>query len=148
MSSKSYKLLTRSGRIGRVTEGLLIPVSKNVDIVEPISKFTRSLQGKQGIRNIFNVGLEDWQPDGGCEYDLIWVQWCLGHLTDEQVVRFLTVSKAILKPTSGLIVVKENNTTTNGADHFDETDSSVTRQVVLPGHEHLDGHEAFRNAQV
>lgn len=109
-----------------MTEGLLLRVSENVDIIEPISKFTSSLQDKQGVRDIFNVGLEDWQPSIGQQYDLIWLQWCLGHLTDEQLLRFLVLSKTVLNPTTGLIVVKEN-LSTGETDLFDGTDSSVTR---------------------
>ncbi|KHN96511.1 uncharacterized protein MAM_05454 [Metarhizium album ARSEF 1941] len=113
--------------IGRVTEGLLLPVSEHVDVVEPICKFTAALQGRPGVRSIFNVGLEEWRPSPAREYDLIWVQWCLGHLTDEQVARFLTLAKAVLKPATGLVVVKEN-LSTSGTDVYDSTDSSVTRQ--------------------
>jgi protein N-terminal methyltransferase len=109
-----------------VTEGLLLRVSEYVDIIEPISKFTASLESKQGVRSVFNVGLEDWQPNIGREYDLIWLQWCLGHLTDEQLLRFLVVSKTVLNPITGLIVVKENLSTSE-TDLFDNTDSSVTR---------------------
>ncbi|OAA42553.1 hypothetical protein NOR_04684 [Metarhizium rileyi] len=113
--------------IGRVTEGLLLRVSECVDIIEPISKFTTSLQTKAGIRTIYNIGLEDWQPSPGRQYDLIWLQWCLGHLTDEQLLLFFIASKAALTPITGLIVVKEN-INPGGTDLFDDTDSSVTRQ--------------------
>ncbi|KAK9445370.1 DUF858 domain protein [Metarhizium brunneum] len=112
--------------IGRVTEGLLLRVSEHVDVVEPIAKFTAALQGKPGVRAISNVGLEEWQPVAGQEYDLVWAQWCLGHLTDEQLVRFLALCKTVLTPATGLIVVKEN-LSTSATDVFDSTDSSVTR---------------------
>jgi protein N-terminal methyltransferase len=91
-----------------------------------VSKFTDALRGKSGIGDIFNVGLEEWKPVEGVEYDLIWTQWCLGHLTDEQVVRYLEVCKTVLKQESGIIVVKENLSTGEG-DLFDDADSSVTR---------------------
>jgi protein N-terminal methyltransferase len=98
-----------------------------VDVIEPISKFTAALQGKPGVRSVFNMGLEDWQPEEGVKYDLIWIQWCVGHLTDEQLIHFLGRCKTALKE-GGVIVVKENNSTTE-ADDFDEVDSSVTRYV-------------------
>lgn len=113
-------------RIGRVTEGLLLRVAENVDIVEPVSKFTDPLHGRPGVRRIFNVGLEDWQPDEGVEYDLIWTQWCLGHLTDTQLISYLKVCKTVLRPESGIIAIKEN-LSTGSADMFDDTDGSVTR---------------------
>lgn len=62
---------------------------------------------------------------GSMKYDLIWNQWCLGHLTDAQLVKFLKKCCSALKP-GGWIVVKENLSTSD-EDVFDETDSSVTR---------------------
>jgi protein N-terminal methyltransferase len=111
-----------------VTEGLLLDgIAQEVDVVEPIAKFTAELQTTPGVRHVFNMGLEDWQPSEGVQYDLIWVQWCVGHLTDKQLVQFLKRCKTALKP-DGVIVVKENNST-SGEDCFDDEDSSVTRCV-------------------
>jgi protein N-terminal methyltransferase len=76
------------------------------------------------------MGLEDWHAAAGVQYDLIWIQWCFVHLTDEQLVAFLQRCKAALNPDGGLMVVKENNSTT-GEDEFDDVDSSVTRSVFL-----------------
>ncbi|KUI64502.1 Alpha N-terminal protein methyltransferase 1 [Cytospora mali] len=112
--------------IGRITEGLLLSIAAEVDIVEPIAKFTEGLAKKSGVRQVFNVGLEEWQPSEGVQYDLIWNQWCVGHLTDEQLVQYLERCKTVLTPGDGLIVVKEN-TSTSGMDLFDDEDSSVTR---------------------
>jgi protein N-terminal methyltransferase len=107
-------------------------------VIEPIAKFTAALQDTPGVGRIFNMGLEDWEPpteedkDEGAEprkryYDLIWIQWCAGHLTDEQLVGFLRRCKEALNPElDGLIVLKENNSTTDG-DEYDDVDSSVTR---------------------
>lgn len=118
--------------IGRVTEGLLLDgIAEQVDVVEPIAKFTAALQGKAGVRRIFNMGLEDWQPAEGDQYDLIWVQWCAGHLNDKQLVRFLERCKSALNPDHGVIVLKENNST-SGEDEFDDMDSSVTRYSGCP----------------
>ncbi|KAG4419794.1 hypothetical protein IFR04_007104 [Cadophora malorum] len=113
--------------IGRITEGLLLGIATTVDIVEPITKFADNLMGKDGIGKIFNIGLEDWSPEQSpdAKYDLIWNQWCLGHLTDLQLQSYLEkCAKAI--NVDGLIVVKEN-LSTSGEDLFDELDSSVTR---------------------
>lgn len=97
-----------------------------MDVVEPVSKFTDKLKGVPGVGEIYNVGLEDWRPQDK-KYDLIWTQWCVGHLTDDQLVSYLQVCKEALNET-GIIVVKENQST-SGEDIFDETDSSVTRYV-------------------
>ena len=105
-------------------------ISETVDIVEPIAKFSDNLKGKEGVGQIFNVGLEDWTPgeSDDIKYDLIWNQWCLGHLTDAQLVVYLEKCGKMLKE-GGLVVVKEN-LSTNKEDVFDELDSSVTRYVL------------------
>ncbi|KAH0522616.1 hypothetical protein TsFJ059_006439 [Trichoderma semiorbis] len=112
--------------IGRVTEGLLLKVAEQVDVIEPVVKFTTALQSKPGVRNVFNVGLQDWQPTKEINYDLIWVQWCVGHLTDVQLAEFLVRCQEALNP-DGIIVIKEN-LSTMGSDFFDNRDSSVTRE--------------------
>jgi protein N-terminal methyltransferase len=75
--------------------------------------------------------LEDWSPQESEEskYDVIWNQWCLGHLTDTQLTTYLEKCQKVLKA-DGLIIVKENMST-SGEDVFDELDSSVTRYVVF-----------------
>ncbi|KAF8412770.1 hypothetical protein HHK36_000740 [Tetracentron sinense] len=40
-------------------------------------------------------------------YDVIWVQWCIGHLADDDFVSFFKRAKAGLKP-DGFFVLKEN----------------------------------------
>lgn len=121
----TLSLLTKYIRIGRVTEGLLLRVCDNVDVIEPVEKFTQKLQKVPGVQNVFNTGLEGWQPIEGLKYDLIWIQWCVGYLTNDQLVSFLKLCQTALKPT-GYIVVKEN-VVSSDKDLFDETDSSVTR---------------------
>ncbi|KAI8948781.1 alpha-N-methyltransferase NTM1 [Xylaria longipes] len=119
--------------IGRITYGLLLDLAETVDVVEPISKFTEALAEGEGVGQIFNLGLEEWRPDeaGDVSYDVIWNQWCLGHLTDMQLQEYFQKCKSVLSvdedgKVKGVIVVKENMCTT-GDDVFDELDSSVTR---------------------
>ncbi|KAM5374233.1 hypothetical protein ACJZ2D_006558 [Fusarium nematophilum] len=113
-------------RVGRITEGLLLKIADQVDIIEPVVKFTDALHGKPGIGHIFNTGLEGWEPVEGISYDLIWTQWCVGHLDDASLVQYFDKCKAVLNP-GGIMVVKENLSTW-GADKFDELDGSVTRE--------------------
>jgi protein N-terminal methyltransferase len=136
--------------IGRITNGLLLGVAKKVDVVEPVKKFTDELvqalgngeyagdgEAKEGsgqVGDVINLGLQDWIPEPA-SYDVIWNQWCLGHLTDAQLVVYLQRCKAGLKqPTEreeankSWIVVKENlSTDIHRKDIYDEEDSSVTR---------------------
>lgn len=51
-------------------------------------------------------------------------QWCVGHLTDAELVAYLGRCKTGLRE-RGIIVVKEN--IAEGDDVFDDEDSSVTR---------------------
>lgn len=126
--------------IGRITLNLLIHHAKIIDIVEPIKKFTDALEvavqkgipadapGKLG--KIYNVGLEDFDPTAGDAkgYDLIWNQWCVGQLTDAQLISYLQRCASALHKPHGWIVVKENMSSSPvGEDVFDDTDSSVTR---------------------
>jgi protein N-terminal methyltransferase len=93
-------------------------------VVEPIAKFTEKLAARPDV-SVANVGLEEWVPEDHIAYNVIWNQWCLGHLTDDQLVAYLRRCQAALAP-EGFIVVKENQSS-SGADVFDDVDSSVTR---------------------
>ncbi|KAI5303963.1 Alpha N-terminal protein methyltransferase 1 [Ascosphaera pollenicola] len=115
--------------VGRVTEGFVSKVCEKVDIVEPVEKFAKVVEEgelkRSGIvEDIYIMGLEAWRPQK--KYDLIWVQWCVGHLTDAELLQFLLRAKESISDT-GLICFKENNTTMDGEDIYDEEDSSVTR---------------------
>jgi protein N-terminal methyltransferase len=131
--------------IGRITRGLLLGVARKVDVVEPVKKFTDELVKELGngeytgdgeavadtkgqVGAVINLGLQDWIPSPK-SYDLIWNQWCLGHLTDSQLILYLQRCKEGLKDgEQSWIVVKENmSTDRKGGDVFDEEDSSVTR---------------------
>ncbi|RMJ19237.1 hypothetical protein CDV36_001058 [Fusarium kuroshium] len=125
--SKVPRALEGGAGIGRITKGLLLHVADRVDVIEPVAKFTAALKGNPGVGDIFNVGLEGWQPTQGVLYDLIWTQWCVGHLDDKSLVEYLERCKNVLNPDGGIIIVKENLSTW-GADKFDETDGSVTRE--------------------
>lgn len=137
--------------IGRVTDGFLRHVCETVDVVEPIAKFAEvirrgskravadtnkstetpkeqeeDLEEEEGVvENIYITGLESWLPTE--KYDLIWNQWCVGHLTDVQLTTYLQRAADALTP-NGILVLKENNSTDpDGKDIYDEVDSSVTR---------------------
>ncbi|KAF1941272.1 hypothetical protein EJ02DRAFT_455338 [Clathrospora elynae] len=128
--------------IGRITKGLLMGVSKRVDVVEPVKKFTDELVqglgeekvGMGKVGEVVNLGLQDWVPEAGA-YDVIWNQWCVGHLTDAQLVVYLRRCKEGLRKAAegeetsiSWVVVKENmSTDIRHKDIYDEEDSSVTR---------------------
>lgn len=114
--------------VGRITKGFLSNVATTVDIVEPVVSFTDQVKDEPCVGKIYNVGLEQWHPE--TNYDLIWNQWCVGQLTDKQLVAYLQRLPSHLTE-GGWIVVKENLSNHHlGSDVFDETDSSVTRTDV------------------
>lgn len=75
------------------------------------------------------IGYQPPRPtdDIGMGYDVIWCQWCLGHLTNFDLVVFLRrCHEALIQHPRSLIVVKEN-ICNEGEEVFDEDDSSLTR---------------------
>lgn len=105
---------------------MLVNIADRVDVIEPVAKFTALLEGTPGVGSIFNTGLEYWQPNPDVTYDLIWVQWCATYLDDESLVRFLERCMSVLSPDQGVIVLKEN-LSSSGEDFNEEYDGSVTR---------------------
>ncbi|PKI84115.1 protein N-terminal methyltransferase [Malassezia vespertilionis] len=76
------------------------------------------------------------------KYDVVWCQWCLQHLSEPDLIKFLKEARAALTEPSGnenfpggVIVVKENvyHDGENGeeATWYDEEDYSVTRSRRL-----------------
>ncbi|KAH3900548.1 probable Alpha N-terminal protein methyltransferase 1 [Saccharomycodes ludwigii] len=124
--------------IGRVTKNVLCKISDVVDLVEPASNFVKQmevelqdLKEQNKIGSIYSIGMQDWPPNDVTEnaelkYWLIWCQWCVGHLPDNELIDFFIRCKERLIP-NGTIIVKENNTLNDTDDDFDPQDSSVTR---------------------
>lgn len=84
------------------------------------------------------LGYQPAQPNYEIDmgFDVIWCQWCLGHLSDPDLVAFFRRSRAALREKErgkSLIVVKENLCQDlddgTACTLFDEQDSSLTRLV-------------------
>ena len=58
--------------------------------------------------------LRDFRPPAGA-YDLVWLQWVLGHLTDTDVVALLARCRAALRA-GGAIVIKDNTAAPSECD--------------------------------
>lgn len=113
--------------IGRVTKDMLSQVCDKVDLVEPVAQFVdqaqQDLAGNDKVGEFLAIGAQDFVPETG-KYWVIWNQWCLGHLSDDNLVLYFKRCIDGLQK-NGTIVVKENNAPME--DEFDPTDSSVTR---------------------
>ena len=95
--------------IGRVTEYVLSNFFKEIDLVEKDKKFIEKCKtkfsGNNKIKNIYLSPLESFKFEKN--YDLIWVQWCLENLEDEDLLPFLKKCYENIKD-DGIIIVKEN----------------------------------------
>jgi protein N-terminal methyltransferase len=109
---------------------LLSTVCETIDVVEPIEKFANEVKGAEmagsgQVGNVYVSGLEKWVPEQ--QYDLIWNQWCLGHLKDKELVEYLRRCKKAVTMDWWIVIEENMSTNRDGDDNFDETDSSVTR---------------------
>ncbi|KAL8101279.1 hypothetical protein AgCh_033236 [Apium graveolens] len=120
--------------VGRVTKNLLIRYFNEVDLLEPVSHFLdaarenlapESLMVSEAHKaaNFYCVPLQEFTPDAK-RYDVIWVQWCIGHLADDDFISFFSRAKVGLKP-GGVFVLKENIARSGFV--LDKEDKSITR---------------------
>ncbi|KAJ2230789.1 hypothetical protein H4R99_006247 [Coemansia sp. RSA 1722] len=117
--------------IGRVTKHFLTARFDKVDLVEQNSQFLQAAANSYlkeeracgKVVDMFPVGLQQFVPAKG-RYDVIWCQWVLSHLTDEDLAAFLKRCIDGLAP-GGIICVKENVASKGYV--LDSEDSSVTR---------------------
>ncbi|GBG61183.1 hypothetical protein CBR_g19259 [Chara braunii] len=126
--------------VGRVTQHFLLQHFHEVDLMEPVENFLNAarnnlaaFRGEPGqapdIRrhcavNFFCQSMEHFSPQPN-RYDVIWIQWCSGHLTDTDFVEFFKRCQTGLKSDGGLLILKENNAKSGFV--VDKEDSSVTR---------------------
>ncbi|XP_003742282.1 N-terminal Xaa-Pro-Lys N-methyltransferase 1 [Galendromus occidentalis] len=118
--------------IGRVSKLLLTDLFEEVDMLEQNQKFLDSAddylgEKKQRVARKICEGLQSFSPERE-RYDVIWLQWVSGHLTDKDFVEFLRRATTGLK-TNGLICIKDNLSST--VVEMDNQDSSVTRPRAL-----------------
>ncbi|PKA64380.1 Alpha N-terminal protein methyltransferase 1 [Apostasia shenzhenica] len=121
--------------IGRITKDLLLRHFNEVDLLEPVAHFLNAAHenlviagklAKDDVHravNFYCLPLQEFSPEVG-RYDVIWIQWCIGHLPDDDFVSFFKRAKVGLKP-YGFFVVKEN--VSKSGFVLDKEDSSITR---------------------
>ena len=119
--------------------------SKSVTILQGTLQDFHPLQPHHA-RFLDRVGFQSPTDEIGIGFDVIWCQWCLGHLRDADLVAFLKrCFRSLNKHPKSLIMVKENLCD----DHedgspltvFDDQDSSLTRFLlnIIPYVDFIDG---------
>lgn len=109
-----------------------MPLFEVVDLVDQNEEFLQAAKAKLSpltdeqhrLGEIYTCGLQDFNPQSK-KYDVIWCQWVLMHLTDDDLCSFLLRCKSSLRP-NGIIFVKENVSRDNEPE-IDTDDCSVAR---------------------
>lgn len=118
--------------IGRITKSVLLAFSNSVDLLEQNEAFLRKSIEYIGLEDGPRVGkliassLQSFDPPREYTYDIIWVQWVTGYLSDTELVTFFSKCASRLTRNNGLIFVKDN-VTSQGEIDADMNDSSITR---------------------
>jgi len=121
------RVLDCGAGIGRVTSGLLLDVFQTVDLVEPCKQLLETAKREitdPRAKQFFCCALQDVHPDFG-SYDVIWAQWVLLYLPDDDLIKFLEHCQKMLTST-GMIFVKEN-VVLDGKWIVDKEDNSISR---------------------
>ena len=118
--------------IGRVTEYVLSNFFKEIDLFEKdkafLEKCKKKFIGNDKIKNIYESSLENFQFKR--KYDLIWIQWCLENLEDDDLRPFLKKCFENLND-DGIIIIKENlyNIDENEEDEIDEKKEDEKKEI-------------------
>lgn len=113
--------------IGRVTTGLLLNHFKQVDLVEPNERLLETARQDitdKRVKQFINSSLQEFHPEEG-KYDVIWAQWVLLYLPDDDLCDFLQRCRKALTH-GGMVCVKEN-VVLDGEWVVDKEDNSVSR---------------------
>ena len=89
--------------IGRVTKNVLLIAFDTVDMAELSERSLAAAPAYVGrdferVERTYCVRLQDFVPDAGREYDVVWLQWIVGHLLDDDLVALLSRLKTALSP--------------------------------------------------
>lgn len=113
--------------IGRVTSGLLLHHFQQADLVEPNKRLldqARKDLTDGRVKDFINSSLQEFQPTAG-RYDVIWAQWVLLYLPDDDLHQFLVRCRKALK--QGGIVCAKENVVIEGEWVVDKEDNSIAR---------------------
>ena len=126
---KPGNALDLAAGIGRVTEFVLCNFFKEIDLVEKDKKFIDKCKVKfssnDKIKKIYMESLENFKFER--KYDLIWMQWCLENLEDEDLEPFVKKCYDNLNE-DGIIIVKENLYNVEGEGEEEEEEEEDNYQ--------------------
>jgi protein N-terminal methyltransferase len=121
--------------IGRVTKNFLLPRFHRVDLVEQSRRLLNAAPRYVGVDQsserlgLIEVGMQDFVPEPN-RYDVIWIQWVIGHLHDIDFIQFFRRCAKGLKD-NGVIVLKDNCIMVEThAFNLDLDDNSVCRNII------------------
>lgn len=124
--------------IGRVTDAILRKCCAHVDLVEFVKKHLDKareklpLSGKGQCSFAFhNTSMQKFSI-APAQYDLIWCQWLLMYLTDEDALSLLLRAGKGLT-TDGVLLVKENISTEEKSTYFDAADGELWEEDDAQG---------------
>ncbi|TNJ30578.1 putative S-adenosylmethionine-dependent methyltransferase [Giardia muris] len=124
------------GGIGRVATFALAPIFEHVDLMEGCQAFVEASSknfAKDALRNRFVAPLQDIDAVRNVikdrKYDVVFLQWITGHLTDTDVVAFLRFAITDLLLPGGKILLKDNCLPEGFA--FDEQDVNLLRSEPM-----------------
>jgi protein N-terminal methyltransferase len=127
------KVLDCGAGIGRVTTYVLQNYFEEIDIMEQEQKYVdyciQNFKENTKIKNIYQSGLQEFKFES--KYNVIWAQWCLENLDDDDLIIFLNKCKLNLED-DGCIVVKEN-IVSKGSVFCKEDYSRVRSDVLFKG---------------
>ena len=122
IKANQLRALDCGAGIGRITKNVLLKFFEKVDLLDNCQKFLLEARNYIGPEeydqriSTICLPLQKFQPTDGAQFDLIWVQWVIGHLdTDQQFIDFMTKCKSVLKP-HGLLIIKDNHTSSDDND--------------------------------
>uniref|UniRef100_A0A2K6F399 N-terminal Xaa-Pro-Lys N-methyltransferase 2 n=1 Tax=Propithecus coquereli TaxID=379532 RepID=A0A2K6F399_PROCO len=115
-----------------VGKHVLLPVFNSVELVDMMESFLLEAQNYlqvagHKVESYHCYSLQEFTPPFG-RYDVIWIQWVSGYLTDKDLLAFLSRCRDGLKE-NGVIILKDN--VAREGCVFDLSDSSVTRDMDI-----------------
>ncbi|KAM6962824.1 N-terminal Xaa-Pro-Lys N-methyltransferase 2 [Aplochiton taeniatus] len=119
--------------IGRVSKGVLLPVFETLEMADMMEHFLLHAHEEylgtdaDRIETYYCYSLQDLTPPRK-KYDVIWMQWVACHMTDKDLVQFLSRCKRSLRP-NGVLIMKENMA--RKGCKLDAVDSSVIRHLDI-----------------